>query len=211
MNCYGGYKVVIYDCDGVMFNSLEANSTFYEAVMRHMGVGFDRTDAAMMRIIHTFANREVLAHFFPEPERFAESVRFAGTIDYKKLIPLMIIEEGFVATLKKLKPLVNLAVCTNRSTSMDAVLEGFELTGYFNFVMTAARSTYPKPHPEPLNRVLAHYGIRPDEALFVGDSAVDCQSAAAAKVPFVAYKADLPCFARIDRHEEIIELLEVNP
>jgi HAD superfamily hydrolase (TIGR01509 family) len=190
-----------------MFNSLTANYAFYEAVMAHMGIGLDRNDAKTMRIIHTFANREVLAHFFPEPDLFAESVRFAGTIDYRKLIPLMVMEEGFVATLDQLRTRVHLAVCTNRSTSMDAVLEGFNLTGYFNFVMTAARSGHPKPHPEPLYRVLAHYGLDPHEALFVGDSAVDSQAAAAANVPFVAYKADLPALARIDRHEQILALL----
>ena len=204
------YKAVIYDCDGVMFNSLEANCAFYETVMKHMGIELDRNDPEMMRIIHTFANREVLAHFFQEPDSFAESVRFAGTIDYRELIPLMIMEEGFVQTLEHLQRRVHLAVCTNRSTSMDAVLEGFKLTTYFNFVMTAAKAAHPKPHPDPLNRVLAHYGIEPHEALFVGDSAVDCQAASAANVPFISYKADLPALARIDRHEQIMALLEIN-
>jgi len=194
-----------------MFNSLAANCAFYEAVMEHMGIELDRSDPETMRIIHTFANREVLAHFFQEPDRFSEAVRFTGTIDYLKLIPLMIMEEGFVATLDRLQPHVQLAVCTNRSTSMDAVLAGFSLTPYFNFVMTAAMATHPKPHPDPLQRVLAHYAIEPHEALFVGDSAVDCQAAAAANVPFVAYKADLPALARIDRHEQILALLELPP
>jgi HAD superfamily hydrolase (TIGR01509 family) len=73
--------------------------------------------------------------------------------------------------------------------------------------MTAARASFPKPHPDPLLRILAHYGINADEALFVGDSAVDSQAADAAGVPFVSYRADLKCVARIDKHEEIIALL----
>jgi HAD superfamily hydrolase (TIGR01509 family) len=90
---------------------------------------------------------------------------------------------------------------------MDTVLEMFNLTGYFSFVMTAARASFPKPHPDPLNRILAHYGLMPDEALFVGDSAVDSQAAAAAGIHFVAYKSDLPGIARIERHEELLTLL----
>jgi phosphoglycolate phosphatase len=41
--------------------------------------------------------------------------------------------------------------------------------------------------------------------LFVGDSAVDMQAAAAAGVPFIAYKSDLPALAVIERHEQVLE------
>lgn len=201
------YKAVIYDCDGVMFNSLEANCAFYTEVFSYMGLVLDRCDTEMMNIIHTYANREVLKHFFPEPHRLETAIHFASTIDYRRLFPLMMIEDGFAATLEQLKGKVHLAVCTNRSTSMDAVLEGFNLAGYFSFVMTAAKASFPKPHPDPLNRVLAHYRLNPEEALFVGDSAVDSQAAAAAGVPFVAYKSELPGIARIDNHGELLALL----
>lgn len=201
------YKAVIYDCDGVMFNSLEANCIFYEAVFNHMGASLDRNDADVMRIIHTFAHRDVLKHFFSETDQWENAVRFAGTINYLNLIHLMEMESGLIETLDHLKGKVHLAICTNRSTSMEAVLEGFNLAEYFSYVMTAARASFPKPHPDPLRRILAHYCIKAEEALFVGDSAVDSQAAAAAGVPFVAYRADLQGIARIDTHEEIIALL----
>jgi len=201
------YRTVIYDCDGVMFDSMQANFAFYRTVMDHMGLSLDWNDPDVIRIIHTYANREVMNHFFTDQADRERAVRFAGSIDYRSLIPLMRMEEGFRSTLDELKGRVDLAVCTNRSTSMDAVLEGFGLDSYFSFVMTAAKSILPKPHPEPLLRILDHYGLSANEALFVGDSAVDSQAAAAAGVPFVAYKADLPGIARIDRHEEILELI----
>ncbi|HXC93111.1 MAG TPA: HAD family hydrolase [Geobacteraceae bacterium] len=198
------YKAVIYDCDGVMFNSLDANFAFYNSVFGHMGIKLDRNDIEMMRIIHTFANRDVLNHFFPERERWDEAVRFAGSIDYRKLFPLLKMEAGYMETLDRLKDHVKLAVCTNRSSSMDALLEEFDLAGYFSMVMTASKASFPKPHPDPLHRILAYYGIEPGEALFVGDSAVDQQAAAAANVPFVAYRSDLPSLAVIQHHEEIL-------
>jgi beta-phosphoglucomutase-like phosphatase (HAD superfamily) len=200
-------KVVIYDCDGVMFNSLEANFAFYERVLTHMGMSLDRQNEEVVRVLHTYANREVLAYLFPEEKRWQEAVRYAGTINYLELIPLMIMEDGFVSTLQSLQGRVSLAVCTNRSTSMNAVLEGFNLSPYFSLVMTAALVTNPKPHPEPLLRVLDHFGVAPDEALFVGDSQVDAAAAAAARVPFVAYKADLPAMDRIDHHGELLPLV----
>jgi len=200
-------KAVIYDCDGVLFNSLEANCSFYEAVFNHMGVSLDRSDEDVMRIIHTYANRDVLKYFFPETDRWEKSLRFAGTINYLNLIHLMEMESGLLETLEHLKGKLHLAICTNRSSSMDAVLEGFNLTDYFSYVMTAAKASFPKPHPDPLLRILAHYGIKAEEALFVGDSVVDSLAAAAAGVPFVAYRAELQGIARIDAHEEILALL----
>lgn len=203
-----GYKAVIYDCDGVMFDSFEANLAFYDRIMSLMGLlPLDRRDGEQMRVLHTYANREVLRYFFPDEALFNEAVRAAAAIDYRELVPYMRMEEGFRETLDALAPRYGLAVCTNRSTSMDLVLESFGLARYFGCVMTASKVANPKPHPEPLLRVIDHYGIAPAEALFVGDSDVDRQSAQAAGVPFVAYKADLPAFARIGRHEEILELL----
>ena len=202
------YKAVIYDCDGVMFDSFEANLAFYQKIMAEMGKPpLERDNAEQMRILHTFANREVLAHFFPDNAEFEQAVRAAAAIDYRELVQYLHMEDGFRETLEILQPQLHLAVCTNRSLSMELVLDSFDLARYFGCVMTAAKVANPKPHPEPLQKVLAHYGIAPAEALFVGDSEVDCQSAKAAGVPFVAYKSDLPAFANITQHGEILGLL----
>ncbi|MBT1076627.1 HAD family hydrolase [Geobacter grbiciae] len=202
------YKAVIYDCDGVMFDSFEANLAFYQRIMGMMGrKPLDRSDEEQMRILHTYANREVLAHFFPDQGEWEEALRCAGRIDYRDLVPLMVMERGFRETLNVLRGRVELAVCTNRSTSMDTVLESFDLASYFALVMTASKVANPKPHPEPLLRVVEHFGIKPGEALFVGDSAVDSMAAEAAGVPFVAYKADLPAMTCIDHHGDLVALV----
>jgi HAD superfamily hydrolase (TIGR01509 family) len=202
-----GIKAVIYDCDGVMFDSIEANCVFYGEIFRQMGMKLDRHDPTMMRIIHTFANREVLKYYFPDEERFAKALQIAQGINYTSLVPLMKMEDELETTLAALKGRVHLAVCTNRSSSMDAVLAEFRLADYFSFVMTAAKASFPKPHPDPLNRILAHFNLKPEEALFVGDSALDAEASAAASVPFVAYKSDLYGERRIKRHGELLALL----
>ena len=49
-----GYKAVIYDCDGVMFDSFEANLAFYDRIMALMRrPSLDRGDGEQMRILHT--------------------------------------------------------------------------------------------------------------------------------------------------------------
>jgi HAD superfamily hydrolase (TIGR01509 family) len=201
-------KAVIYDCDGVMFDSFEANLAFYAQVVKQFGKPpLDRGDAETMRVLHTYCNKDVLSHLFAGDDRIAQVRAFSATIDYRKLFPLMIMEKGLRETLDALQGRVELAVCTNRASSMEMLLESFGLGGYFSCVMTAGRVINPKPHPEPLLKVLEHYGITAGEALFVGDSEVDRQAADAAGVPFVAYRGGMRAMARIDRHLDLLTLL----
>jgi phosphoglycolate phosphatase len=206
-----GYKTVIYDCDGVMFESFEANFAFYSKVLDKFGKPpLDRNSAEAMHLLHTYSSKDVLAQFFADDPREEAALCFAASIDYRELLPFMHMEEELVETLQALHNRVNLAVCTNRSNSMEMLLEDFGLTSYFGYVMTAAKVENPKPHPEPLLKILKHYRIAPGEALFVGDSELDQRSAEAAGVPFVSYKSNLPGFARIEHHSEILALLETG-
>jgi phosphoglycolate phosphatase len=203
-----GITTVIYDCDGVMFDSFEANFAFYSKIVERFGLPLlERANEETMSLLHTYSSRDVLAKLFDGDPREEEALRFAAGIDYRELLPFLRMEEGLVETLEVLRTRVDLAVCTNRSTSVEMLLEDFGLTPYFGYVMTAAKVRNPKPHPEPLLKILEHYRIGPLEALFVGDSELDRRAAEAAGVPFVAYKADLYCIKRIDRHPDILQLL----
>jgi len=130
---------------------------------------------------------------------------FAKTIRYRDLVQYMRMEDGFKETLDQIREHVSLAICTNRATSMEMIIEDFGLEGYFSCIMTAGKVTFPKPHPEPLLKVLEHYGIEPGEALFIGDAEVDRQSAEGAGIPFIAYKTQVQAMAHIGHHSEILE------
>jgi beta-phosphoglucomutase-like phosphatase (HAD superfamily) len=202
------FKALIYDCDGVIFDSFEANLAFYNKIMAMLGKPpLDRGDGTLMRILHTFASQDVLRHIFPDETSWRAAMGCVPAVNYRELVPFMRMEEGFRETVEKLSGCLGLAICTNRAASMDAVMEAFDLGRYFGIVMTALKVANPKPHPEPLLNVLAHFRIAPGEALFVGDSEVDRQAAEAAGIPFVAYRADLPGLARIDRHQDILPLV----
>ncbi len=200
------YKAVIYDCDGVILDSIESNYIFYNRIMDGLGrPHIDRLCTESERVLHTFSYLDVIEHFFGNDPQKEQAIAIGKTIRYKELMPYMRREEGLVETLQALKGKVDLAVCTNRAASMEMIIEDFGLEGFFSFIMTAGKVQNPKPHPEPLLKVLEHYRIQPQEALFVGDSAVDMQAAAAAGVPFIAYKSDLPALAVIDRHQQVLE------
>jgi HAD superfamily hydrolase (TIGR01509 family) len=202
------YKLVIYDCDGVMLDTLESNYIFYNSVMEYLGrPPLDRADIKAQRVLHTYSFNNVMEYFFAGDARRDEAWAFAKTIHYQDLAPFMRMEDGLIETLDRLKESVSLAVCTNRATSMEMIIEDFGLSGYFSCVMTASQVANPKPHPEPLLKVLDHFGIAAGEAIFVGDGEVDMLSARDAGVPFIAYKSHLPALARIERHTDIFRYL----
>lgn len=205
-NIKSRYKVVIYDCDGVILDSIESNYIFYNRVMEYLGrAPLDRCDLEARRVLHTYSFNSVMEYFFAGDSRREEAFKFAKTIHYKDLMPFMRMEDGFVAALDQLKGKTALAICTNRATSMEMIIEDFGLSGYFEFVMTASKVANPKPHPEPLLKVLEHFGASPEEALFIGDGEVDMQAARGAGIPFISYKSDLPSLARIQHHSEIVQ------
>jgi HAD superfamily hydrolase (TIGR01509 family) len=199
------YKVVIYDCDGVILDSIESNYIFYNRVMNYLGrAPLDRLDLDAKRVLHTYSFNNVMEYFFADDACREVAFQFAKTIHYRDLMPFMRIEDGFVAALDQLKGSTSLAICTNRATSMEMIIEDFGLSGYFEFVMTASQVTNPKPHPEPLLKVLEYFGAEPEEALFIGDGEVDMQAAKGAGIPFISYKSQLPALARIQHHSEIV-------
>ena len=199
------YRAVIYDCDGVILDSLESNYIFYNRIMEKLGrPEIDREDREAERVLHTYSFNNVMEHFFDADPQKEEAYAIAATIRYRELMPFMRMEEGFRETLNMLRDHVSLAICTNRATSMEMIIEDFGLEGYFLCIMTAAKVQNPKPHPEPLIKVLEYFDIKPDEALFIGDSEVDMIAARNAGVPFIAYKTHLPVTYRINHHSGIL-------
>ena len=80
---------------------------------------------------------------------------------------------------------IRLAVCTNKQQALArAVLAHFGLAGWIETVVGADTTPHRKPHPAPLLHALNHLSVTPDEALFVGDTAIDRDCAAAAGVGF---------------------------
>jgi HAD superfamily hydrolase (TIGR01509 family) len=109
-------------------------------------------------------------------------------VDYTPFIRLMRMEPHLKELLSSLPPQVKRAVSTNRATTITDVLRIHGLEDEFDLVISSLDVKNPKPHPESVLKILHHFSVSPAEALFIGDSVVDQESAQGARVPFVAYK-----------------------
>lgn len=84
---------------------------------------------------------------------------------------------------------IRLGLCTNKpEMPTRKVLDAFGLAPLFGAVVTGDTLPQKKPDPAPLLHTIAALDVRPEEALFVGDSEVDAATAAAAGVDFALHE-----------------------
>lgn len=179
-------RVLIFDCDGVMFDSSQSNISYYNHLLEH----FDLPPMTKGQVAYVHAHTAVdsIRHIFEETHLFEKAMDFAKGVDYTPFIQEMGLEPGLMDLLGGLKSRLGLAVATNRGTTIQNVLNTFGLSTYFDIVVSSLDVKKPKPDPESLFKILDFFGVTPHGALYVGDSSVDYETAHAAGVPFIAYK-----------------------
>lgn len=91
------------------------------------------------------------------------------------------------------------------------------LTGYVDKCLARDEVSHPKPDPRHLLDVVMHLGATPIEALYVGDTSTDLETANAAKVEFIGYKrdeewgkrlTDAGCRRMVDDLVDLVEIAE---
>ncbi len=179
-------KVVAFDCDGVLFDSEDANTAYYNHILRRFG----RPDMTPEQVVyaHMHTADQVMAHLFPDQALLDRANTVRREVGYLPFIKHMRIEPYLKTLLKLLRPKFKFAIATNRTDTMPNVLSAHGLEGRFDLVVTARDVRNPKPDPEMLTNILTHFNIRPEEALYIGDSKLDEQAADAAGVPLVAFR-----------------------
>jgi len=201
-------RCVIYDCDGVLFDSLDNNERFYNRVCAALGRAPVRPEELPFLHMHTV--QEALSFLFPgKPDLVKKAQQFILTINPNDFIPYMKMEPNLLEALDTLKQRgVRRAINTNRTNSMHFILDAFSLRPYFELVVTALDVQNPKPHPESVKRILDAFRLGPEEAVFVGDSEIDRRTAEAADIRFIAYKNPrISNGCLIQDHQEILNLL----
>jgi len=179
-------KLIAFDCDGVLFDSRQANIAFYNAILDH----FDRPPLSPESVdyIHSHTVRESLEHLLKGYADLEVAVSFTRTFDYHPYIAMMVEEPHLRDFLDFLRPGRHLALATNRTTTTGAVLSYHGLADKFDLVVSAQDVRHPKPHPEAFQLILEHFSLQPQEAIYIGDSPVDEAFAANTGVPLVAYR-----------------------
>jgi phosphoglycolate phosphatase len=200
------FSALIFDCDGVMFESRQANINFYNHLLSHFGL--PPMNQKKEEFVHMHTAAESVRNIFAQTPYLDQAQKYRMEMDYTPFIKDMIPEPGLKELLEALWHKIGLAVATNRSNTIGNVLDLNGLSGYFDIIVSSLDVKNPKPHPESLFRILRFFEIGPGDALYVGDSLVDYETAQAAGVPFIAYKnRELGADYHLDRLMDIAGII----
>ena len=199
-------KLVIFDCDGVMFDSKNANLHFYNQIRTR----FDHPpmDSDELEYVHMHHVMDSVNYIFRHwPAELKEAHRYRESLNYEDFIKHMLIEPDLIEFLEEITPACQTAISTNRTTTMSTLLDTFDLHKYFGLVVTALDVKNSKPHPDAILKILDHFGLAVKDSIFIGDSIVDLEHAESVGMKMIAFKnQDLPAAYHVNSFMEIIRL-----
>ena len=180
------YKVIVFDCDGVMFDTAAANRAYYNTLLGRLGLPAMTDEQFAYAHAHTVD--EVIAFLCGHADLVEQAHERRKTMSYLPFVKEMTMEPHLVPLLKKLRPSYRTALATHRTDTMERVLLEHGLEPYFDYVVCAGDVTHPKPHPEGLEKIAGHFGIKTPQLFYIGDSDVDEIAARNAGAVFAAYR-----------------------
>ena len=168
-------KIIILDFDGTLGDTAAVIVRTMQATIKELALP-SRTEqecAAMIGLRLT----EIPPVLFPECEVDGES--YAST--YRRLFHEFNTEGAVVLyphVLETLMQLKNrgfvLTIASSRShASLAEYVESLGLSSVITYILGAEDVTNGKPDPEPVNMTLEKFGLKPEEALVVGDTVFD--------------------------------------
>jgi phosphoglycolate phosphatase len=180
-------KLIIFDCDGVMFDSKDANRIYYNHLLEHFG--HPLMDEEEENYVHSHNVIESVQHIFRNfSHEIDKAHSYRLTVDYTPFLKYMVIEPDLKAFLELIRPKYHTAISTNRSTTMPSVMQMHGLDPYFDLVVTSLDVEQPKPHAEALLKILNHFQLSADEAVYIGDSMVDREHTAGVNMRLISFK-----------------------
>ncbi|MBU1248883.1 MAG: HAD family hydrolase [Proteobacteria bacterium] len=181
-----GVEGIIFDCDGVLIDSKDANTFYYNSYKTHFGLAPMTPEE--VNFVHANHVWDSLHHILPKELYEAARQRKTG-FDYREVIPYIRMEEGLTGFLQWARGAgLPLGIATSRTDTLDMVLSHLGLTEYFSPAITSLKVRSPKPHPESLWSVLDNWRMTPDQVVFIGDSSVDEGCALNTGVRFWSFK-----------------------
>jgi HAD superfamily hydrolase (TIGR01509 family) len=183
---------VLFDWDGTLVDSYEADSAAYLAMFREMGVAWGLTELAE----HYSPNWYDVYRAAQLPkERWADADR-AWRAHYAKHSPGLIAGAREVLHEVRREHYLGLVTSGDRDR-VTRQLREFRLTRVFRARVCSGDTRKKKPHPAPLRMALRHLQLRPSACVYVGDSAEDLQMARSAGVRAIAVLGPFPTEKRL--------------
>ncbi len=173
-------KAVIFDVDGVLVDSKNANVAFFQALFSKAGykdISTEDIQACFHLPLWQSLEKLVGSDDQHEIKRIFE-MAYDPSLRGRELLEF---PEKLEVLLEELHRKYKLGIVTSRiKVGVDDIFKVKEIRHLFDAVVTFEDYANPKPHPEPLQVALQRLDVAPSEAVYIGDSPSDIDAAKAA-------------------------------
>lgn len=173
------YQAILFDLDGTLLDSKKDIAQATNAALFHMGC-----EPMTEETIYTFVGhgvRELIRGALGKGPREREdaALEYFNTYYLAHCTEHSRLFKGGEALLSELQLRgVQMAILTNKPKYFtDRIVSDLNLAKYFGFFVSAEGGYPNKPDKTGAQAILDHFGVSPNEALMVGDSVVDLQTA----------------------------------
>src|SRR5689334_5588937 len=165
-------ELAIFDADGVLFDSTESNTAYYNAIFARVGEPpmspVEEKAGVFMSAPQVFDLRAA-----GDPERIARMREVARVMDATPFFDLFRPFPGLRSFLLELKRRYRVGLATNRSATIPGIIDYLGLTDIYDAVASVRDRVKPKPAPDILELCLKRAGVAAADAVYVGDSETD--------------------------------------
>ena len=198
---------IVFDLDGTLIDSAPDILGVANGVLASLGAGeitLAQTHSFIGNGVDVFVSKMRATFGLPDALHAAMLAEFKQ--GYLSAVDLTQPYDGVVTVLDSLRASGHtLGICTNKPLSpCHVILDHLDLSRLFDTVIGGDSLTVAKPDPAPLHAALDAMGS--GDAIYIGDSEVDAQTAQRAQVPFALFTrgyrkgpvADMPHDAAFD-------------
>ena len=184
-------KAVLFDMDGVLFNSMPNHASSWHKVMERMGFGLSEQEAYMHEgrtgadTINIISRRE-RGHDATDEE--IKAIYAAKSEEFNKCPPAERMP-GAWEVLQKIKAdgLTRMVVTGSGQVSLlDRLNKNFPGIFQKELMVTAFDIKYGKPNPDPYLMALEKAGLQPNEAIVIENAPLGVQAGVAAGIFTIA-------------------------
>jgi|SRR5579875_56027 phosphoglycolate phosphatase len=177
-------ELVIFDADGVLFESGDSNTAYYNAIFKALGEPQLSPDEERLAVF--LSARQVFEHRAAgDRERMRRMQEVGAQLDFTPFFHLLAPPFELRPFLLGLKTRHKIGLATNRSVTVPRLLEHLNLQGVFDAIACAQDNVRPKPAPDIVKLCIERAAVGRDAAVYVGDSEIDYIAAQAAGVKFI--------------------------
>jgi phosphoglycolate phosphatase len=180
-------KLIIFDLDGTLINSIEDITNALNYAFGLSGVN-DLTTTEVAALVGEGPSKLIQDVLTGRNLVADKEILVTRFLDYYASHPTdkTVLYPGAREILETLKDL-KMAIVTNKTEELSReILKKFELDKYFDMIVAVDTIAERKPSPVPVTHVLSAFYVAAEDAIIVGDSAIDIQTGKASFVRTVA-------------------------